>query len=68
MSSWTSERAKIAALTRSRSADDPELVAARQRLKALRLAEHIKKAVATAPPLTAEQTTRLARLLSGDAA
>lgn len=63
--SITSERARIASLTRSRPADDPELAAARQRLKAEKLAAHIAREVAAAPPLTGEQRIRLAALLVG---
>lgn len=63
MSTWTTDRAKIAALSRSRSADDPELVAARQRLRTERLAEQIKRTVDAAPPLTGEQRAHLAALL-----
>jgi hypothetical protein len=75
MSNILRERARIAALTRSRQADDPELVAARRNLKAMRLEEHVARVLAEAPPLTDEQRTRLAELLrpvrrhpAGDAA
>lgn len=40
----------------------------RQALAAERLAEYIRKQVAVAPPLSAEQRDRLALLLRGDAA
>lgn len=63
MSSWTTERARVASLTRSRTADDPELVKARQNLKAERLADYIRRTVDAAPPLSAEQRSRLAALL-----
>ena len=63
---WTSTRARVAALTRSRPADDPELVAARRDLVAARLEEHIRKVVAAAPPLTDEQKQRIAALLHTD--
>jgi len=63
--SWTQERARVASLTRSRAADDPDLVAARRNLAAARLADHIEKTIAAAPPLTAEQRDRLALLLRG---
>ena len=63
MSTWTSERARIASLTRSRPADDPDLVEARRNLKAIRLEEHVAKVVAEAPPLTSEQRDRIAALL-----
>jgi hypothetical protein len=61
-------RAKIASLTRSRQPDDPELVAARQNLKALRLEEHVRKVVAEAPPLTPAQRDRIATLLRAGSA
>ena len=67
MSSWTHERARVASLTRSRQSDDPELVAARQNLRAERLADYITRTVDAAPPLTREQRDRLALLLrAGD--
>jgi len=61
--SWTHERARVAALTRSRPAGDPDLIRARQNLKAERLADHIRETVDAAPPLTVEQRDRLALLL-----
>jgi len=61
--SWTSERARVASLTRSRPADDPDLVAARLRLKAARVEDYIARVVSEAPPLTPEQRDRLASLL-----
>lgn len=57
------ERARVAALTRSRTSDDPDLVDARRNLAAERLAAYIEKTVAAAPPLTPEQRTRLTELL-----
>lgn len=65
--SWSSERGRVAALSRSRAADDPELLDARRNLRAERLADHIAKAVAEAPPLTDAQVDRLAVLLRGGA-
>ncbi len=64
MSTWTVERARLASLTRSRTADDPDLVAARRDLRAARLEDHIARVVAEAPPLTNEQRERLALLLT----
>jgi hypothetical protein len=61
------ERARIGALSRSRANDDPELVAARQSLKALRLEEYVLKVVAEAPPLTPEVRDRIAQILRGGA-
>lgn len=65
--SWTQERARVASLTRSRSADDPELIEARRNLRAARLDAYIRETVDAAPPLTAEQRDRLALLLRGTA-
>jgi hypothetical protein len=61
--SWTQERARVASLTRSRTPDDPDLIAARRNLRTERLADYIKRTVDAAPPLTAEQRDRLALLL-----
>lgn len=63
--SWTAERARVASLSRSRTPDDPELIEARRNLRAERLADHIEKVVAEAPPLTPQQRDRLAGLLRG---
>ena len=72
MSNWTAERARVASLSRSRSSDDPDLIAARQNLRAARLEDYIRRTVDQAPPLTAEQRERIAALLrpsaGGDAA
>ncbi len=61
--SWTAERARVASLSRSRTPDDPDLIAARRNLRAERLADYIQRTVDAAPPLTAEQRARLAGLL-----
>ncbi|MGP5731243.1 hypothetical protein [Arthrobacter rhombi] len=69
--SWQSERSRYAALSRSREADDPELIEARRTFKALRLEDHVTKTAASWPPLTRAQRDRVASLLSapaGDAA
>lgn len=58
------ERARVAAYSRSRSADDPDLVNARRNLKAELLADYIRKTVESAPPLTDEQRDRLALMLT----
>ena len=63
MSQVLRHRARVAALTRSRAHDDPELITERQSLKAARLAEHIKREVATWPALTDADRAELARLL-----
>lgn len=64
----TVERARHAALCRYRSNDDPEVVQARQILKAGQAEEYVRKLVDQAPPLTIDQRARLARILTGDAA
>ena len=66
--SWTKERAKVASLSRSRPATDPELIAARRNLRAAKLEEYVERVVAAAPPLTQEQIDRVSVLLRGGAA
>lgn len=56
---------RVSALSRSRSADDPALQAARRDLRFAGLEEHIQRVVDAAPALTPEQRDRLAVLLSG---
>ena len=63
--SWTHERARVASLTRSRTADDPDLLDARRNLKAERLADYIRRTVDAAPPLSPAQRDKLALLLTG---
>ncbi len=63
MSQTFTERGRVAALSRFRPADDHDLVEARRELRAAKLAAHIERVVAEAPPLTAEQRDRLAGLL-----
>ncbi len=61
MSTWTSERASTAAYTRAGN-----LVAAdeaRQRLKALRAEDYIRRLVESPPRLSDEQVDKLALLL-----
>jgi len=65
MSDWTHHRGRVAALSRSRTADDPELVDARQQLAAARLEYHVKRVLAEAPPLTDSQRDRIAQILRG---
>ncbi len=62
-SAWTHERARVASLTSSRKPDDPDLIAARRNLRTERLADHIERTVAAAPPPTPEQRDRLVALL-----
>ena len=65
--SWTSERARVASLTRSRAADDPDLIEARQKMRLYKLVDHVRRVVDEAPPLTADQRATLAALLVGGA-
>lgn len=60
-------KATVAALSRSRPADDPDLIEARRNLRADVLAAHVAKSLAGAPPLTDTQRQRIARLLIGGA-
>ncbi len=65
ITNWTTPRARVGALTRSRPADDPDLLDARRDLLAARLADHIARTLDAAPSLTATQRDRLAALLRG---
>jgi hypothetical protein len=58
-------RARHNALKRYRDADDPVVADAQRDLRAAKLAEHIRKVVDSAPPLTPELADRLAALLRG---
>lgn len=58
-------RARIAALSRERAPDDPELLDAYRELRAIRLAEQVRK---TAPLLTDGQRAHIAGLLVGGVA
>ena len=63
--SWTIERARVASLTRSRPHDDPDLLAAKSNLKVELYAEHVRKLIAAAPPLTAEQRDTIMAAFGG---
>ena len=63
MSTWTHHRAKVASLSRVRSADDPDLVEARRDLKASRLEATAREAAESLPPLTDEQGRRIAAII-----
>lgn len=54
---------RYAALTRSRTPDDPELIAAHTEVKTAKLAAYIEELVNSAPPLTTAQRDQLALLL-----
>ncbi len=57
-------RARIAALSRDRAPDDPDLLEARQALALANLTDHVRKVVAGWPELSGD----VAALLSGGAA
>ena len=65
MQSVYAARARQNALKRYRDADDPAVADAQRDLRAAKLAEHIRKVVDSAPPLTPELAEMLAALLRG---
>ena len=58
------ERARVGALSRSRTPDDPDLVGARRALAAARLVQHVR---ADADKLTVVQRQEAVALLAGAA-
>lgn len=56
-------RANLAALTRYRPADDPELIEARRLLAIARVEDRIRAAVESAPPLPPDVAARLRQLI-----
>jgi hypothetical protein len=56
-------RARVAGITLKRGADDPEVEMARRDLEVSKLADHIQRVLAQAPPLTGQQRAKLAELL-----
>jgi hypothetical protein len=65
--SWQQTRARMANRARFLGADDPEVLELRRQLREERLAEHIKRVVDEAPPLTVEQRSRLAAIFRSGA-
>lgn len=63
MTTWTHERASAAGHTRA--GNKAEADAARERLKALKAEEYIRRLVDAAPKLSAETRASLALLLTG---
>ena len=61
-------RAVAGALSRYRSPDDPELLAAKRDLAVEMLAERVLRVVRDLGPLTNDQHRRIAALLTGDVA
>lgn len=57
-------RGKVAALTRSRATDDPELIEARRDCRAAYLERDIRDALKGEPELLPEQRQRLAEILA----
>jgi len=66
--SWTTERARVASLSRSRAPNDPDLLEAKRNLKAARLEQKIRETVDSAPRLNESQRVQLALLLNSGAA
>ena len=66
MSEVYHQRARLAALSRYHPDTDPKVVEASLELRTARLAKQIRRLADEAPPLTAEQRTRLAALLTGN--
>ena len=64
---WRHLRGRVASLSRDRSPNDPELLDAKRRLRALSLEEHVAAKVAEFPPLSDAQRARIATLLRGGA-
>ena len=61
---WTHYRALVAALSRDRAPDDPELLAARRNLATARLADEIQRTIEKDPPPSDEQRAQLAAMLA----
>jgi len=60
---WKRTRGRLARLSKDLPAGHPQLATLRRDLAAERLAEHIAKVVAQAPPFTQDQVDRLRVLL-----
>jgi hypothetical protein len=60
---WRSEHGRVAALSRSRSPDDPALIAARRALGLARTEDSIRRAIESAPPLDADALARIRALI-----
>jgi hypothetical protein len=63
---WRTHRARVAALSRDRRPNDPELLQAKRLLKQARLAEVITTALAKGPELSRAQRIDLVDLLIGE--
>lgn len=56
-------RARIAALSRDRDPNDPDIVAARRDKAGADIEAYVDRVIKSAPPLTDEQRNRIAALL-----
>lgn len=56
-------RGRVAALSRSRTADDPDLIEARRTLAVESISAHAQKVLDKAPPLTDAQRARIIEIL-----
>lgn len=63
-STATIARNRVGGLTRSRSSDDPELVAARLQMAEAKFVAAVERALAAAPPLRPEIRERVVGLLT----
>ncbi len=63
--SWTKARSDLANTIKADPTNVEAITEKRRQLKAARLADHIARVVAEAPPLTKEQRDKLALLLRG---
>lgn len=58
-------RGRVAALSRSRSATDPDLLAAKSELAAANLEAYVRRIVEDAPPLTPDQREAVLAAFAG---
>lgn len=63
--SWTSDRARLAALIRDHPEDHDAIAVARRDLRAARAEAYVRELVDTFPPLTEAQRAKLALILHG---
>ncbi|APE15702.1 hypothetical protein BOH72_11210 [Mycobacterium sp. WY10] len=65
--SWTKARSDLGHAAKAFGPDHPKTIEARRNFRAEKLADHVRKVVAEAPPLTQEQRDRIAAILRGGA-
>jgi hypothetical protein len=61
-------KGRFAVAHRDHAPDSPEVTNLRRELAAAKIAQYVEKIVSTAPPLTPDQRSRLAALLTSEAA